>query len=179
MQKNKFKEDDVWSDPRTAWPDENPGPDPRIRDFKFEVRSYDILNDVSDPFSESGEPWANEYTTLKAACNAYHKRIKRKATKQCDLILVMNYGSCWQKPLRGIWVPMVNDVYNYLARWRADGAFVETYHLNEMRFGERSKRKLNERTETHDTPGLFSYWKSRQEKGEQERQAKKQKAVTE
>jgi len=159
MFNHKHKEGDVWTDTRMGWPDDREGPDPRIRSYTFHVESYDTLDDVKDPFSEEGEEdgngfYSNEFKNMKSACNAYHRRVKRPHTKRCDLFLCVSFGTVFMTKSK-VSAPQTNQAYMYISRWRADGAFVETYHVNEMKFAER------ELTEAENTPGLYSHWKKR------------------
>jgi hypothetical protein len=160
----KYKEGDLWTDAGVFWPEDAPGPDPRVRAFKFVVSSWDYLDDVKDPFGETVDKmWDKEYKTAQAAINAYHNRLKRKETQRCDIQMNLKYGSIFQQvvstPIPRLSPMFSGTVYIYLARWRADGAFVETYHTNERKFSERNhKRRTDELDRTCDTPGLMEHY---------------------
>lgn len=166
------KASNIWTDYRADWLDDPQarGPDPRIRNAIFVVYSRDALTDLGDAFADCVSDGIDEYTecfeTLAAAKNAYETRIRRQKTKQCDIQLHLTFGSVFfrlncDRPL----VPQFSETYIYLVRWRADGAFLESYHINESRFGERQDDvRTDELSRTTKRPGLMAYYVQEHEK---------------
>lgn len=159
MNPKKYKEGDLWTDAREHWPEDARGPDPRVRSFRFVVNSWNYLDDVTDPFSDNTKKmWCKTFKTAQAAFNAYHARVKRDETQRCEVCMRIEYGCIWQTAPK-VPMPMFGgETFVYLIRWRADGAFTETYHVNERKFGERSKRCVDELSRTRDTPGLMTHY---------------------
>ncbi len=161
----RSKAEDPWNDLSLAWPEDS-GPDPRIRG-DFVVYSSDKKSDPTDPFGDTLS-WSEDHNTLKSAINAYKKRIRRPETQECDIQLNLKFGGHYmtiKEPIR----PSFPETYIYLTRWRRGGAFVESYHLNEIKFSERNHgKRTDELHRTADTPGLMSHYveeaKKRQKK---------------
>jgi len=161
MSKRKEPELNEWNNLREKWTGR--GPDPRIQLAVFSVRSYDKLYDPTDPFAEATvDSWEKEFKTIAAATKAYQKRIERPQTKQCDIMMHMKYGGYFQyfdEPFR----PTFFQTYVYLVRWREDGAFLESYHINESKFGERNTNQATDELERRNNPGLLSYWQNKKD----------------
>lgn len=162
--RSKPEESDIWKNLKEEWSEER-GPDPRIQSFTFSVESQDELSNPNDPYAPlPNSHWSKSFKTLKDAIAAYEKRIKRPETKECDIRLHMAFGGYWRS-IKEPFHPNFSETYIYLVRWRADGAFVESYHLNESKFGERNHGKVSdELTRLKTVPGLMSYWIAEAEK---------------
>ena len=170
MSKRKEPEADEWKDLSQKWTGK--GPDPRIQPASFSVISYDTLFDPTDPFSEGTDGkgyWQKAFKTFEAARKAYEKRIRRAETKQCDIQMHMRLCGYYQY-FQEVYRPSFSETYIYLVRWRQDGAFLESYHINESRFGERNTKQRADELQRPNQPGLLSYW----EKKHEEEKAKKE-----
>lgn len=163
MTKRKTSKDcDIWDDWRELW--EGKGPDPRIQPLVFYVKSRDDFIAPSEPFETMEGEWSDTFNTMKKAMTAYKKRMKRTKTKQCDIQLHLKFGGAWQIAHK-IPRPHFPETWIYLVRWRADGAFLESYHTNTSKFGERDHgRRTNELQNMTKTPGLLSHWVKRAKK---------------
>lgn len=163
--KRSQPEQDIWKNLREEWPDDAKGPDPRVQRFSFLVESQDELSDPADPYGPLPDSfWSQPFKTLKTAIAAYEKRIKRPQTKECDIKLHMLFGGYWRS-IKEVFHPNFSETYIYLVRWRSDGAFLESYHLNESKFGERNHGKaFHELPQLEAVPGLMSHWVAEAEK---------------
>lgn len=150
---------DMWKNRALAW-EGRAGPDARIGRVSYTVYSRDAHTDLHDPFSDGKikDAYCESFKTLDAAKRSYEKRIKRPHTKECDLQMHMEFGGFFWS-MGDFYVPRISETYIWLARWREDGAFIETYHINESKFAERdTDRVTDELTRTSKTPGLRSYY---------------------
>lgn len=168
---NRAKELTNWDNVTVAW--NSPGPDPRIQTWDFIVRSSNELLDLRDPFARPTEDeWVHHCKSFKVAMNEYKKRISRVTTKTCEIELHMKFG-CYFQNLKEPLHPNFNETWIYLVRWREDGAFLESYHTNESKFGERTHgRKTNELPEMKKAPGLMAHWEAEYEKRENNKKQK-------
>jgi hypothetical protein len=100
--------------------------------------------------------WSGSAKTLEGARKMYQTRIMRPATVECDLQMRITFGGHYytiDTPFR----PQFSTAYIYLARWRKDGAFMESYHINDSKFAERPEER-NELDKNTRNPGLLSHW---------------------
>lgn len=155
------KEDDVWNNLRLFW--EKDGPDPRLREPIFTVYSTDSYTNPAEIYApEPEDVYAKNFSTIKGAMSCYRTRIERPKTQSCDIQLQMGFGGFYQSARAKVFCPNFHTTYIYLVRWRLDGAFVESYHVNESKFGERETDKVcDELQRTKNVPGLMSYWENK------------------
>lgn len=140
---------ELWKNKGEYWPNDN-GPDPRMS-FTFTVFSRDAHQlDFNSMRIPNGE-WSDSAKTLESAYKLYQKRIQRPETVECDLQMCIEFGGYLRKLEEPI-VPQFSSSYIFIARWRKDGAFIESYHMNDIVFAEREpEQNIRE-------PGLLSHW---------------------
>lgn len=157
-------DDDVWKNYKLFW--SGNGPDPRISGIGYTVYSRDEHQDPHNLFPSTKGEFSASFKTLEAAKKCYERRIKLPTTKECDIQMHMTFGGFWVK-FDDVPVPRFSETYIWLVRWRADGAFLESYHLNESKFGERdTDRCTDELSRAEHIPGLRSYYVDKKNKNE-------------
>jgi hypothetical protein len=144
---------ELWKNLSDQWPNDQ-GPDPRMS-FDFTVDSRDVHLDFKDQSIPPGE-WTGQANTLEDAHGMYCKRIQRPQTLECDIQMKIQFGGHFRR-MDGPMTPQFNTAYIYVARWRKDGAFMESYHVNQSKFAERgSEQNELDRSTVH--PGLMLHW---------------------
>lgn len=157
---------DLFNADQPQW--KGPGPDARITSARFIVTSYGELLDPSQPFAGSKKgAWQRVYASFKAAKGAYERRIVRECTQECSIELRLKFGT----GLFSIGEIPFNETYICLVRWRSDGAFLESYHVNEAKFAERDHgRRTDELVRIRGVPGRRSaYIKWQEERAKKSR----------
>ena len=162
---------EAWGDFREQWKGDTP--DARLA-FEYRVYSRDHLIDVAQRFSDTALGlWMDSCKTMAGAYSLYKKRIKRPKTKECFIELKVNFGGVWgvyKTPFR----PEFKETYIVIARWRADMAYMESYHVNESKYWERNNEACDE-LERGRKPGLMFYWNEKHRETEKEENEKKKK----
>lgn len=146
----------IWKDFSKSWPQEGFGPDPRIRSFKYSVRTQKNHTDPSNDYKVMDGEEIKHVKTFEQAVKLYEKKVSDPSIVECDIMMEIEFGGYYRR-LEPIFTPSFNHTYIYLVRWRKDGAFLESYHFNESKFTERAPMEgKHENTVLTKTPGLMS-----------------------
>lgn len=146
----------VWNDPSLPWTYD--GPDPRWT-YTLTVHSSRVQQDIKDDGMVYEDEEVYDAKDMAAALVWYSMCTLDPSMKHCDVRLRLSFGGLYE-PYREVgepYIPRIGDTYIYLVRWRADGAFLESYHVNETKFAEREPER-NELTKIK-APGLMSHYK--------------------
>jgi hypothetical protein len=151
---------EVWSDRREPWPEAH-GCDARIT-CVFMVQSRDVHTALNDGIGRIpvGE-WSESADTLEAAVKLYQERISRPNTVECDIEVKTEFGGVWTTyGPNYVPHPQCSASYMYLVRWRKDGAYLESYHMNSSKFGERVKddEHVRDEKERQQRLGSMAHW---------------------
>jgi endonuclease IV len=158
--KKRARKGDTWNELKEDWT-LRPGPDPRWRINYIQVnwRFAHTALDGHDLIQEDEQFYTAK--DIEDAREKFHEVVASvKGVKEIDVSLCLNFGGLFDR--REIFVPWTSEVHIFLVRWREDGAYPESYHFNESRFGERvSDEHHHELGGSRKHPGLMSYWKDR------------------
>lgn len=162
--------DSVWTDLTKDWDHE--GPDPRWNIKGITVR----WSNVQQPIDQDGMMYEDEQSysakNLADAQKKYRTCLSDPAIKHCDVMLELSFGGLYRRLTeKTVGIPHMNGTYIYLVRWRADGAYLETYHINSSKFGERGAER-NELTKTGNQPGLMEHYRKEKKQKVDEQEAK-------
>jgi hypothetical protein len=157
-----------WDDLRAYWPDDGHGPDARVRWALYVIWRTAPTDPAKGDGRVPADEQQEEFRDMQHAMAWWRSLISDDTVQEVDVQMRLKMGGVWWKGRDdGVVHPRMTESYIYLLRWRRDGAYLESYHFNDARFGERdATADHHECSVVKHEPGLMAHWKNKKQRTE-------------